>query len=71
MNHDDSLHEHEVLASGEVCRVERCPDCDVVHLHLGAVSLRLTSAAFESACATLFDAQRNKRQYLRLSEWRI
>lgn len=49
-------HEHELLASGEVCRVERCVDCGTVYLHMGAVSVRLTASAFESTCATLFAA---------------
>ncbi|HEX9626567.1 MAG TPA: hypothetical protein VGA00_06480 [Acidiferrobacterales bacterium] len=66
MNRHDPHHETEVLASGEVCRVERCNDCGALHVHLGAVSIRLTPAAFESACATLSAARYGKREYVNL-----
>ena len=44
------------LASGPMARVERCPSCGVVTVHLGALSLRLDADALQSVCHTLVDA---------------
>jgi hypothetical protein len=44
-----------ILAQGSIATVEAC-DCGVVHVHVGAVSLRLTRTAFESLTAALVEA---------------
>jgi len=56
MNTDPDTGDRQILARCAVCLVERCADCDTVHLHVGHASLRLTMAAFLSPCATLFEA---------------
>jgi hypothetical protein len=56
MNAEHETGDRKVLARCTVCQVERCTDCDTVHLHIGHTSLRLTTAAFLSLCATLFEA---------------
>lgn len=47
------LHRREILAASEVCTVERCDGCCIVHLHFGAATLRFTSDAFAALCGTL------------------
>ncbi len=56
MNADNETGDRRILARCAVCQVERCADCDTVHLHVGHASLRLTMAAFLSLCATLLEA---------------
>jgi hypothetical protein len=56
MNAGHETADRKVLARCTVCQVERCGECDTVHLHIGHASLRLTTAAFLSLCATLFEA---------------
>jgi hypothetical protein len=41
------------LASGPIVRVDLCPACNVVSLHLGATTLRLDAGALESLWSTL------------------
>lgn len=45
-----------VLAQGTVCTVERCRDCDTIHLHIGNASVRLPATAFAGLCQTLLCA---------------
>jgi hypothetical protein len=47
----------DLLARGPCVRIERCAACDVVTLHLGAVSLRLDRDAFASVLRTMSEAQ--------------
>lgn len=54
-NHE--THSRHVLAASEVCAVERCEDCGVVHVHFGAVSIRFTPEAYAVLCETLFSAR--------------
>jgi hypothetical protein len=56
MNADHDTGDRQILARCAVCQVDRCADCDTVHLHVGHASLRLTMAAFLSVCATLLEA---------------
>jgi hypothetical protein len=49
-------HVNNLLASCSVCTVERCTECDVIHLHFGAASVRLKPAAFVMLCETLLSA---------------
>ncbi len=56
MNADNDVADRKILARCAVCQVERCVECDTVHLHIGHMSLRLTMAAFLSLCATLHEA---------------
>lgn len=58
MNLDHEAEHREILARCAVCQVERCADCDTVHLRVGHASPRLTMAAFLSLCATLIEAAR-------------
>src|SRR5688572_21269127 len=46
------------LAGCDLCQVEHCADCDVVHVHIGHASVRLTLSGFFSLCATLLEAAR-------------
>ncbi len=62
MNADDDTGDRQILARCTVCQVERCADCDTVHLHVGHASLRLTMAAFLSVCATLLEAAQTATQ---------
>lgn len=50
------LHRRVILAASEVCTVERCDGCCIVHLHFGATTLRFTSEAFAALCGTLNSA---------------
>jgi hypothetical protein len=45
-----------LIASGPIARVESCPTCDIVSIHLGALTVRLDPAACESLWATLSEA---------------
>jgi len=51
-----SGHNGDLLAGYEVCSVERCADCGIIHLHFGATSIRLRDRAFMLLCQTLFSA---------------
>ncbi len=48
--------EHKLLAACDLCTVEQCRDSGVVHLHLGATSLRLKAPAFMVLVRTLLSA---------------
>lgn len=52
----NSTCEHKVLATCDVCTVEQCRESGVVHLHLGATSVRLKAPAFVVLCRTLLAA---------------
>jgi hypothetical protein len=56
MNADNDVADRQILARCAVCQVERCVECDTVHLHIGHTSLRLTMAAFLSLSTTLIEA---------------
>ncbi|HYA38579.1 MAG TPA: hypothetical protein VEI74_09970 [Candidatus Methylomirabilis sp.] len=62
MNPHHDTEDRQILARCAVCQVERCADCDTVHLHIGHASLRLTTAAFLSLCATLLEAAQTATQ---------
>lgn len=47
---------HKLLAVCDVCSVEQCRKSGVVHLHLGATSVRLKAPAFVVLCRTLLAA---------------
>lgn len=49
-------HSNELLSSCSVCSVERCGECDMIHLHFGATSVRFRPAAFVQLCETLLAA---------------
>jgi hypothetical protein len=53
----------EPLARGGVGSVEFCRDCQVLHVTLGAVSLRFTPAGFTELCLLLGVALRRLRQH--------
>jgi len=55
MNSHDH-HRRDILAASEVCTVERCDGCCVVHVHFGAATVRFTSEAFAALCGTLNSA---------------
>jgi len=58
MNTDAHSVHKTTLASCDLCQVEHCADCDVVHVHVGHASLRLTLSGFYALCATLLEAAR-------------
>lgn len=49
-------HVNSLLASCSICTVERCTECNVIHLHFGAASVRFKPAAFAMLCETLLSA---------------
>lgn len=46
----------KLLANSSVCTVERCGECEIIHLHFGATSVRFRPAAFVQLCETLLSA---------------
>lgn len=42
-----------LLGQSGVCSVTQCPECNLFHLHVGPMSLRLNAKVFESVCQTL------------------
>jgi hypothetical protein len=57
--HSDAHTAHKTtLASCDLCQVEHCGDCDVVHVHVGHASVRLTLSGYFALCATLVEAAR-------------
>ncbi|MEM6291907.1 MAG: hypothetical protein AAGA54_11600 [Myxococcota bacterium] len=51
----DSSHGKTVVASSPIATVEAC-SCGVVHVHLGAVSMRFTEQSLEALQRTLTEA---------------
>ncbi len=49
-------HTAKLLAHSSVCTVERCGECEIIHLHFDAASMRLRPAAFVQLCETLLSA---------------
>lgn len=49
-------HNTALLAQSQVCAVERCRDCGMIHLHLGATSVRIPPSGFAALCETLLSA---------------
>lgn len=47
---------HEVLATGPICQIERCRDCNCISIHLGATTVRVEESALASMWATLEEA---------------
>lgn len=43
----------QALSQGLVAQLDWCPDCDVVHLHVGAVTLRLQPSVLHDLRDTL------------------
>lgn len=44
------------LAAGPAGSVQQCPDCGVLSIHLGAVTVRMDAAAGEALWCTLGEA---------------
>jgi hypothetical protein len=44
---------HHTLSSGFVAEIEHCTGCGLVHLHIGALTLRLQPAALHDLRDTL------------------
>lgn len=42
-----------IVAQGLIAEVEHCPDCEIMHLHLGAFSLRMKPTALHDLRDTL------------------
>lgn len=57
MRDEREVHEKRPLAASEVCAVERCAGCGVLHLHFGATTVRFTADAFLALCDTLLAAR--------------
>jgi hypothetical protein len=47
----------EVLSRGDMAKVEHCPCCNVISVHIGAFTFRVDGAAFEDICETLLRAR--------------
>lgn len=45
-----------ILAKGVMCDVEFCPQCQLFHLNIGAMSLRLPPTALRDLCDTVGQA---------------
>jgi hypothetical protein len=58
----DEHGQRTTLARCSMCQVEHCADCDVVHVHVGHASVRLTMSGFLAMCATLLEAARTAAQ---------
>lgn len=56
MHKENELCETEVLARSQFCVISRCRGCKTFHLHLGAVSVRLSEKMFGDLCGTLAGA---------------
>lgn len=50
------IHPARLLAGCSVCTVERRGECEIIHLHFGAASMRFRPAAFVQLCETLLSA---------------
>lgn len=48
-----SMHQPKILSECEVCTVESCADCGVIHLHIGTTSLRFRHDAYILLCQSL------------------
>ncbi|MBX3662053.1 MAG: hypothetical protein KF804_06375 [Burkholderiales bacterium] len=55
-------YNRRLIARGLVAEVEYCSDCEVLHLHLGAFSLRLKPAVLHDLRDTLSRALENLPQ---------
>jgi hypothetical protein len=44
------------LANNECCGIALCPQCKVVHLHIGPLSLKLTPHVFQAVCGAMQQA---------------
>ncbi len=52
-------YHRKIIARGLVAEVEHCADCEIVHLHLGAFTLRLKPAVLHELRDTLSRALEN------------
>jgi hypothetical protein len=52
------------LASNDCCGITLCPQCQVIHLRIGPVSLKLPPHAFHAVCEAVHEAQGRARKYL-------
>lgn len=50
---DRSASNRRILSSGLVAEVEHCAGCEVMHLHIGAFTLRMKPAALHDLRDTL------------------
>ncbi|MCA9649819.1 MAG: hypothetical protein KC501_07920 [Myxococcales bacterium] len=49
-------HSHQSLAHNRTCQIEYCPECEVMHLTIGPVTLRLQPSAGHQLCSALVEA---------------
>lgn len=49
----------KIIARGLVAEIEHCADCDILQLHIGALTLRLKPAVLHDLRATLDRALEN------------
>ncbi len=54
-----SPYHRKLLARGLVAEIEHCADCEIMHLHLGAFTLRLKPAVLHDLRDTLSRALAN------------
>jgi hypothetical protein len=52
----------ETLLTGDSCDIQYCFDCKMMHLNLGAVTLRLSRRQFDEFMADLTKGATNLRQ---------
>ncbi|MBX3665815.1 MAG: hypothetical protein KF834_09015 [Burkholderiales bacterium] len=52
-------YHRKIIARGPVAEVEHCADCEIIHLHLGAFTLRLKPAVLHELRDTLSRALEN------------
>ena len=44
-----------ILGKSQFCSVTRCAECNLVHLHVGPLSIRLRNDVFTDLCETLME----------------
>lgn len=56
MSHGRGGCDRQTLAVGPVSKIEKCAGCDQIHVHLGALSVRLEVEAFQALLLSMLEA---------------
>ena len=49
-----------MIGQSKFCSVSQCPDCNVYHLHMGPISIRLRQDVFNGLCEMLMNIYMEK-----------
>jgi len=52
----------ENIFSSSTCDIQRCPDCQMVHLNMGAITIRMTEQHFATYAIDISKALFHMRQ---------